>query len=178
MLFELDRHLAKVTARAMSQQSLEERQRDIYDSHRHRVFSVSYYMTGSELDAEEILRAAFVRAFTQNPEPDHAIIDTALLSQLKEQQVLRQDKPLPAPTSGYLPARNNILRTELEEAIRCLPSTERIIFLLMDVEGYPASQVAELLNMKNSDVLRAALTARLRLRAELAAMDDDRQEAA
>jgi len=177
MLFELDRHLAKVTARAMSQQSLEERQRDIYDSHRHRVFSVSYYMTGSELDAEEILRGAFVRAFRQNPEPDHAIIDTALLSQLKEQQVLLQDKPLPPPTNGYLPARNNILRTELEEAIRCLPSTERIIFLLMDVEGYPASQVAELLTMKNSDVLRAALTARMRLRAELAAMNQDQQAA-
>ncbi len=178
MLFELDRHSAKVTARAMSQQSLEERQRDIYDSHRHRVFSVSYYMTGSELDAEEILRSAFIRAFGDNPEPDHRIVDGALVAELREQQVLVNDKPLPPPTAGYLPSRNNILRTELEEAIRCLPSTERIIFLLMDVEGYSASQVAELLNMKNSDVLRAALTARMRLRDELARMSEDNQQAA
>jgi RNA polymerase sigma-70 factor, ECF subfamily len=178
MLFDLDRHSARVTARAMAQQSLEERQRDIYDSHRHRVFSVSYYMTGSELEAEEVLRGAFIRAFGENPEPDHAIIDGAMLAQLREQLVLTKDKPLPAPTPGYLPSRNNILRTELEEAIRCLPSTERIIFLLMDVEGYPASRVAELLNMKNADVLRAALSARMRLRAELAAMNDDQEEAA
>ena len=56
MLFELDNHRSKVTAREMAPQSLEERQRDIYDSHRHRVFSISYYMTGSELEAEEILQ--------------------------------------------------------------------------------------------------------------------------
>lgn len=178
MLFEFDRHFAKVTAREMAPQSLEERQRDIYDSHRHRVFSVSYYMTGSELEAEEVLRGAFIRAFRQNDEPDHAIIDTALLAQLREQSVLGNDPPLPAPSAGYLPQRNNILRTELEEAIRCLPSAERIVFLLMDVEGYPTARVAELLHMSNSAVLRTALTARLRLRAELAAMTEDNQQAA
>ncbi len=178
MLFELDRHRAKMTAREMAPQSLEERQRDIYDSHRHRVFSVSYYMTGSELEAEEVLRGAFVRAFRQADEPDHAIIDTALLDQLREQQVLEQEEPLPLPTTGYLPPRNNILRTELEEAIRYLPSTERMVFLLMDVEGYPASRVAELLNMGNSEVLRTALTARMRLRVELASMRQSSLEAA
>ena len=97
---------------------------------------------------------------------------------MREQQVLEQDEPLPLPTTGYLPPRNNILRTELEEAIRYLPSTERIVFLLMDVEGYPASRVAELLNMGNSEVLRTALTARMRLRLELASMRESGLEAA
>jgi RNA polymerase sigma-70 factor (ECF subfamily) len=178
MLFELDRHLTKMTARAMASQSLEERQRDIYDSHRHRVFSISYYMTGSELEAEEILRGSFVRAFRQADEPDHAIIDGALVEQLRERAVLQEDEPLPMPSTGYLPQRHNILRTELEEAIRYLPSTERAIFLLMDVEGYPANRVAELLNMSHSAVLRAALTARMRLRDELAGTGQSGQEAA
>lgn len=178
MLFELDKHLSKVTAREMAPQSLEERQRDIYDSHRHRVFSVSYYMTGSELDAEQILRESFIRAFRSAPEPDHAVIDTALVDQLKKDQVLEDGDALPPPVAEYLPSRHNILRTELEEAIRYLPSTERLIFLLMDVEGYPAKRVAELLNMSPSDVLRSALAARLRLRAELAAVRESDQEAA
>jgi len=162
----------------MAQQSLAERQRDIYDSHRHRVFSVSYYMTGSELEAEEILRGTFIRAFLQEDEPDHGIIDSALLEQLRDQRVLLEETPLPAPTSGYLPQRNNILRTELEDAIRFLPSNERLVFLLMDVEGYPASKVAEMLNLTNAAVLRVALTARMRLRAELAALGDCDQQAA
>jgi len=178
MLFEIDRQFAKIAAREMAPQSLAEKQRDIYDSHRHRVFSVSYYMTGSELEAEEILRGTFIRAFLQEDEPDHAIIDTALLEQLRDQRVLIEESPLPAPTAGYLPQRNNILRTELEDAIRFLPSAERLVFLLMDVEGYAASRVAEMLNLSPSVVLRTALTARMRLRAELATMRDcDRQAA-
>ena len=178
MLFEFDRQLARVTAREMAPQSLEERQRDIYDSHRHRVFSVSCYMTGSEIEAEAILRGTFIRAFRQVDEPDHAIIDTALVRELSEQQVLRHDEVLPPPATGYLPQRHNILRTELEEAIRSLPSTERLVFLLVDVEGYPAARVAELLNLPGPAVLRAALTARMRLRAELAASCDEGEQAA
>lgn len=162
----------------MAPRSLAEKQRDIYDSHRHRIFSVSYYMTGSELEAEEILRGTFIRAFLQEDEPDSAIIDAALLEQLRDQRVLVEETPLPAPTTGYLPQRNNILRTELEDAIRFLPSTERVVFLLMDVEGYPASRVAELLHMTSAAVLRIALTARMRLRAELAAVRDCDEQAA
>jgi DNA-directed RNA polymerase specialized sigma24 family protein len=89
-----------------------------------------------------------------------------------------EETPLPAPTAGYLPQRNNILRTELEEAIRFLPSNERLVFLLMDVEGYAATRVAEMLNISPSTVLRTALTARMRLRAELAAMRDCTRQAA
>lgn len=178
MLFEFEKHSPKVSAREMASQRLEDRQRDIYESHRHRVFSVSCYMTGNEMAAENILQSVFVRAFRRAPEPDHTIIDTALVQELRDQQVLRSDDQLPAPSSGYLPQRHNILRTELEEAIRCLPSSERLVFLLMDVEGYAAARVAELLGMPASDVLRTALTARLRLRAELAAMQEESDERA
>lgn len=178
MLFEIDRQFAKIAAREMAPQSQAERQRDIYDSHRHRVFSVSYYMTGSELEAEEILRGTFVQAFRTEEEPDHAIVDAALVEQLREQKVLVEEPSLPAPTAGYLPQRNNILRTELEEAIRILPSSERLVFLLMDVEGYSANRVADLLKMSTPAVLRAALTARMRLRAELASMRDGNRQAA
>jgi DNA-directed RNA polymerase specialized sigma24 family protein len=178
MLFEFDRQSAKIAAREMAPQSLAERQRDIYDSHRHRVFSVSYYMTGSELEAEEILRGTFVQAFRTEDEPDHAIVDSALVEQLRDQKVLIEEEPLPAPTTGYLPQRNNILRTELEEAIRVLPSSERLVFLLMDVEGYPANRVADLLKMSTPAVLRTALTARMRLRAELASMREGNCQAA
>ncbi|HEX4036555.1 MAG TPA: sigma-70 family RNA polymerase sigma factor [Acidobacteriaceae bacterium] len=178
MLFDLEKHISRLAAREMAPQRLEDRQRDIYDSHHHRVFSVSCYMTGSEIEAEKILQGAFLRAFRCVPEPDHAVIDTALVQELCDQQVLRSDDQLPAPGTGYLPQRHNILRTELEEAIRYLPSAERLVFLLMDVEGYSAHRVAELLQTSDSAVLRTALTARLRLRAELATMRQSDQQAA
>jgi len=174
MLFDFEKNSPKLTAREMAPQRLEDRQRDIYDSHRHRVFSVSCYMTGSEIEAEDILRAAFIRAFRGAAEPDHAVIDHALIQELQEQQVLRSDDQLPPPDTGFLPQRHNILRTELEEAIRFLPSTERLVFLLMDVEGYSAQQVSELLKTPVPTVLRAALTARMRLRVELANMRESK----
>lgn len=178
MLFDFDQPRSRIASRAVAPRTLEQKQRDVYDSHRHRIFSLSYYMTGSEVQAEEILRGAFIRAFRTAEEPDHAIVDAALLDQLREQQVLHDGDHLPPPSAAWLPPRHNILRTELEEAIRCLPSAERLVFLLTDVEGYPAPRVAELLRITESAARRAVLSARLRLRVELDAMRQDGCQAA
>jgi RNA polymerase sigma-70 factor, ECF subfamily len=181
MIFDFDRLRTRVSARAVAPRKLEDRQRDIYDSHRHRVFSVSFYMTGNEMEAEEILRGTFVRAFRQAEEPDGTAVDTALIEQLHEHVVL-EDEDLPFPRTEHLPDGRNILRTDLEEAIRCLPPVERLIFLLMDVEGYSAPQVAQLLHKTTGEVLRTSIMARIRLRAEIAARrlhgDTDCQQAA
>lgn len=168
MLFDFDRLRARVSARAVAPRRLEEKQRDVYDSHRHRVFSVSFYMTGNELEAEEILRGTFIRAFLKAEEPDSELIDAALIEQIQEHLPL-EDEDLPFPHADRLPDGRNILRPDLEEAIRCLPPVERIIFLLMDVEGYSAGRIADLLQKTPAEVLRTAMVARLRLRAEIAA---------
>jgi RNA polymerase sigma-70 factor (ECF subfamily) len=180
MLLDPEKHFARVTAREMAPSTLEQRQRDVYDSHRHRVFSVSYYMTGSEIDAEDLLQGTFIRAFHRAEEPDREIVDASLLEQLRDQKVLEEDADptLPVPASAALSSKRNILRAELEEAIRFLPSTERLIFLLMDVEGYPVQRVAELLRMTTTAVMRSAIAARIRLRGELAAIRENDQQAA
>lgn len=168
MIFDFDRLRARIAARSVAPRRLEDNQRDVYDSHRHRIFSVSFYMTGNEMAAEEILRDTFIRAFTQADEPDAELVDAALVEQLQEHVTL-EDENIPVPSVGFLPGGQNILRTDLEEAIRCLPPVERLIFLLMDVEGYSAGRVADLLRKTPGEVLRGAMTARLRLRAEIAA---------
>jgi len=180
MLFDPEKHFARVTAREMAPSTLEQRQRDVYDSHRHRVFSVSYYMTGSEIEAEDLLQGTFIQAFRRAEEPDREIVDASLLEQLRDRNVLEDDSDgtLPVAAPGALSPNRNILRAELEEAIRFLPSTERLIFLLMDVEGYPIQRVAELLGVPTTQVMRSAIAARIRLRAELAAMREGDQQAA
>ena len=178
MLFNLEKHFARMAAKEMAPQRLEDRQRDVYDSHRHRVFSVSFYMTGNEIEAEEILTGTFVRAFNRAPEPDHNLVDNALLEELKQRLPVESDEGQPLPANSFLALGRNVLRTDLEEAIRCLPAQERLIFLLMDVEGYPAKRVAELLQLNESVVFRTAIRARMRLRAELAAMRTEGERAA
>lgn len=178
MLFELDRQFGRISARQMAEQSVEDKQRDVYESHRHRVFSVSYYMTGSELEAEQLLEGTFVSAFRKAPVPDQGIVDTSLLEQMHERELLPEEEFVPVPVVASLPGGQNILRADLEEAIRCIPARERLIFLLTDVEGYPASRVAELLQMEESAVRRTIIVARMRLRSEIAAMRTDDQQAA
>lgn len=179
MLLDPEKHFANVAAREMAPRTREQRQRDVYDSHRHRIFSVSCYMTGSEIEAEDLLTGTFVRAFGRAEEPDREMIDQSLLEELREQMVLQDDAcDLPLTPAEALPPGRNILRTDLEEAIRCLPSTERLVFLLMDVEGYPAPRIAGLLAISTSEVLRTAVAARIRLRAKLATLSQSDQQAA
>lgn len=177
MVFDFEKYSARTATKQMSRQCLQERQRDVYESHRHRVFSVSYYMTGSEIEAEELLQDTFISAFERAPEPDQETVDSAMLEQIR-QRLLFEEVEIPIPQNVRWGGRRNILRADLEEAIRCLPAAERLVFLLMDVEGYAPERIAALLQTGAPDVIRTAVRARLRLRAEIAALRQDGQCAA
>jgi RNA polymerase sigma-70 factor, ECF subfamily len=165
---------AKIVNSVQAERNLAARQRDIYDSHRHRTFSLAYYMTGNEMEAERILAQTFIRAFESTPEPTGKEIDSALLKELRQRVSLDLDIPSYTSIMESGPAIHrqigqNIKRTDLEEAIANLPAMERFLFLLRDVEGYAPMAIAELLRLPESYVNRGVLTARLRLRKVLTA---------
>jgi RNA polymerase sigma-70 factor (ECF subfamily) len=148
--------------------SLEQRQRDVYETHRHRTFAVAYYMTGNEIEAEEVLTDTFVRAFEREEEPDAKGVDTAMVDELRQRLPIDEiAEPVEAANSPSLQGRN-VRRTDLEEALQELPANERIVFLLRDVEGYPADKVAELIQVPRQQVERTLFAARLRMRSALA----------
>jgi len=153
-----------------AEQSLEHRQRDIYETHRHRAFAVAYYMVGNEVDAEEVTRDTFVRAFRQAEEPDAGCVDCSLVTELRDRVDLDEQAAPPEPETGFSIAGRNVKRTDLEEALRELPASERMIFLLRDVEGYDADRVAALLQISRQQVERTLFAARLRMRVTLARM--------
>lgn len=177
-MFGLGRQLANdFPAQSVSalraERSLASRQQDIYESHRHRAFSLAYYMTGNEIEAERILTRTFIQAFEEAPEPSGREIDAVLLRELRKR--IRLDLDIPSYTSVMDPslsaprrAGQNIRRTDLEEALTALPAMERLLFLLRDVEGYSPTAIAELLRLPESYVNRGVFTARVRLRKVLA----------
>ena len=61
----------------------------------------------------------------------------------------------------------NVRRTELEEALWQLPTTERLCFLLRDVEGYSTTRIAVLMQITELEVQRTLLSSRMRIRAFL-----------
>ncbi|HUZ05516.1 MAG TPA: sigma-70 family RNA polymerase sigma factor [Acidobacteriaceae bacterium] len=156
-----------------------QRQRDIFDSHRHHVYSVAYYMTGNELEAEEILQDAFIRALQspaenmgrkKNSEIDG--IDRALLAVLMERfsltPTLEAELPNDEIAAVALDPARNVRRTDLEEAVWGLPDAERLLFLLRDVEGYSPERIARLVCWPVAQVCRTLHSARMNLRQQLA----------
>lgn len=173
------RAVARTVALRQEKQTLQARQRDIYESHRHRAFSVAYYMTGNELEAEQILANTFVTAFRAAEEPSGQQVDAALVEQLQQRFPLRSDSPAAMPSSdGYELSGRNVKRTDLEEAIQELPASERLLFLLRDVEGYTSTAIAGLLRIPEAQVNRRLFAARIHLRQAIAALQSGEEKAA
>ena len=164
---------ARIVSSHSEERSVEQAQRDIYDSHRHRVFSLAFHMTGNELEAEQLLTNSFVRAFQTSPEPDSSTIDSALIAGLRLHFPLAPSAPAQVSASGGMGNRN-VRRTDLEQAIQELPPFERLAFLLRDVEGYSAESIAQLLETPQADVNRTLFSARIRLRSILSDMEEER----
>jgi RNA polymerase sigma-70 factor, ECF subfamily len=172
----------EVTVTRRQAQRAEDRRRDIYDSHRHRTFGIAYYMTGNEVEAENILTSTFVRAFSVAEEPGGPDVDAALISELGERFPLKaQTAPV---AQEYVAAgdpdlsQRNIRRTDLEEALATLPAAERLLFLLHDVEGYKPAAIAPLMNISESQVNRSLISARILMRRALTEVRDLREQAA
>jgi DNA-directed RNA polymerase specialized sigma24 family protein len=150
-------------------------QRDVFESHRHHIFSVAYYMTGDEREAEAILQSTFIEAFDRQTVPTIAELDTALLSQFHRRFSL---DPVPAMTiEGEGLGNRNVRRTDLEEAVWQMPERERLCFLLHDVEGYDNARIAGLLQTTEHEVQRTVFSARLRMRSLLQEQRLQRQQA-
>jgi RNA polymerase sigma-70 factor (ECF subfamily) len=183
-LFDLERMIhdksSRVVATQQAQQQVCDKQRDVYESHRHRVFALAFYMTGSEIEAEEILTTTFVDAFRTAAEPQGALVDAALVERLRERFPLEHVASLTdlkSVAGGAHLSGRNVRRTDLEEAIQELPPAERLLFLLRDVEGYTPSAISQLLDMPEAKVQRGLLAARIRLRQALAAQAEQPQAA-
>lgn len=172
----------RVVASRQAKDCASDLQRDVYDSHRHRVFSLAFYMTGNELEAENILTGTFVAAFRGTSVPRAEHVDAALIGELRQRFTLgANDAPAELKAVSGATADlggKNVRRTDLEEAIQTLPATERLLFLLRDVEGYSAAAIAQLLEMPEAKVQRGLFSARIRLRGALSSVQADRQQAA
>jgi DNA-directed RNA polymerase specialized sigma24 family protein len=165
-LFDFERELSvksNLVASQAVEQSCEQQQRDVYESHRHRTFSLAFYMTGNEIEAEEILANTFVHAFQQNERPDAFAVDSALLAELSNRFALRQEEPAAVLSPGRGLSHRNVRRPDLEVAVRNLPANERLLFLLRDVEGYSPAMIGRLLDMTEAKVQRTCFSARIRL---------------
>src|SRR5271165_3762205 len=141
-----------------------ERAHEIYEQNRHRVYSLAFLMTDSELVAEDLTVEVFCRAFGRQAEPTADEIDRALIDELGSYFDLRTLTLNCTPCDQVISVRNNTLRVDLECAVVRLPHAEKMMFLLHDVEGYDHARIDWLLGVTEEESQRGVHQARLRLR--------------
>ncbi len=142
--------------------------REIYERNRHRVYSLAFWMVDNELVAEELMIQTFSRAFAANHEPSDEDVDRALIAELREYVDFKPRSLQCAPAARIVSVRQNTRRVDLERALIQLPATEKMIFLMHDVERYDHARIASLLGINEQNSCEGLHQARLRIRELLA----------
>ncbi len=138
--------------------------RETYEQNRHRIYAMAFWMTDNELAAEEVMTQAFCQAFTHYAEPTAEQIDLALVAELRALVPLGTLTLDCQPCTEVRSVRYNIMRVDLERALMNLPSTEKMIFILHDVESYDHARVARTLGLTEDQSRRGLHQARLYIR--------------
>jgi RNA polymerase sigma-70 factor (ECF subfamily) len=136
----------------------------VYGEHCHRIYSLAFWMTDNELTAEQLSSNTFLRAFASSAEPQTEQIDQAFLAEIRELTTigtLTLNSIASAETKNVC---GNVKRVHLERAVVELPATEKMIFLLHDVEGYTHEKIARLLGLDVKESQFGLHQARLQMR--------------
>jgi RNA polymerase sigma-70 factor (ECF subfamily) len=146
--------------------------KQVFEENQHRVYSLAFWMTDNEIAAEELMANAFIRVFATSACPDSEAVDRALLTEVRE---LMPVGPLTLECSTattVVNARANVKRVHLERAVVQVPATERMIFLMHDVESYDHERIARTLGITEAESRHGLHQARLRVRELVAAIKD------
>lgn len=136
----------------------------IYEQHQNRIYNLAFYLTDNEMLAEQLTARVFTQTFAENSTPSAEVLDKALVTELRTTTdigTITLNEPVCEQTVN---ARKNVKRAVLERAVMEVPETERLIFLMHDVEGYDHSRIARTLGISTDESVRGLHQARLAVR--------------
>lgn len=137
--------------------------RRVYEENRHRIYALAFWMSDNELIAEQLMKQTFERAFAAGAD-DSESIDRVLIEELEQIAPLNRPSLKCAPVTDVSQTRRNVRKVDLERAVVQLPPTERLVFLMHDVEGYDHARIGRLLSLSEPESQSALHEARLRMR--------------
>jgi RNA polymerase sigma-70 factor (ECF subfamily) len=140
----------------------------IYEEHQNRIYNLAFYLTDNELAAESVSARVFSKVFAVNPTPSAEVLDRALVNVLREAMPIGNLTLHVTETTEIANARRNVKRAVLERAVMQVPATERMIFLMHDVEGYDHSRIARTLGLSTDESRNGLHQARLAVRRAVA----------
>ena len=142
----------------------------IYKENCDRIYSLSFWMTDNELVAEELSTNTFLRAFAKSDQPTHDHIDRAFIAEVREFTPIGTLTLTGNITTESRSIHGNVKRIHLERALVQLPATEKLIFLMHDVEGYEHGRISRLMGISEEESRLGLHQARVEIRNLIAAM--------
>jgi DNA-directed RNA polymerase specialized sigma24 family protein len=133
----------------------------IYEENRDRVYSLAFWMTDSEIEAEGISTRVFLKSFHHRGE--------ILIAEFREIAPIG-NLTLNTKVETNKTISGNTKRIHLERAVVQLPMTERLAFMLHDVEGYDHARISKLIGVSEEESMRAVFHARNKVRELVAKM--------
>lgn len=152
--------------------------RDVFQQNRHRIYSFSFWMTDSELEAERLMENTFRRAFALSSRPTPEEVDRAFVAELRQEMPVGTLTLETQPSTEVQNVRQNTMRIHLERAVVQLPSTERLVFLMHDIERYDHERIGRLIGLTEEESKTALHQARLKVRELLAEIVKEERAAA
>jgi len=164
----------------------------LVDAYSGPIYRLALKMLGIPTDAEDVLQNTFLKAFQHLKDFEgrsslstwlYRIASNEALMLIRKQRpeiTLSDAVPEDDDNRDYFPDQftdwcclpeDEFLSSEsqaaLDQAVQHLPETQRIVFVLRDIEGLSIQETSETLDLSESAVKTRLLRARLRLREEL-----------
>jgi RNA polymerase sigma-70 factor (ECF subfamily) len=150
---------------------------EFIELHMRRVFRLIYRVVGNVPDAQDLTQEAFIKALSrraQLKDPEKAAhwlgriaVNTALDFVRRHKRITFEEIEKAPERSSESPEQA-VLRHEqrayMEDGLRLLSERERAALILRDVEGLPASEVAQHLNCSPATVRSHIANARVKFR--------------
>lgn len=151
---------------------------DLYSTHHATVFAAAYRITGSAVDAEDVLHTVFLRLLKRDPSelignPEGYLRRAAVNAALDIVRARRAGSDvvldrLPSKARGAFESLgNDDLRRQLRAALATLPDRAAEVFALRHFEGYGNLEIARMLRMTQVGVAVTLHRSRKKLQDEL-----------
>jgi RNA polymerase sigma-70 factor (ECF subfamily) len=169
------------------------------EAHSPHIYGLALRMMEDPAEAEEILQETFLQAVRHiGSFRGEAKLGTWLYRIATNQALMRLRRKRPPSVSlddtgeevlvAQMPSAdwsswpesdllNREARSEMQRAIRALPETLRVVFVLRDLEGLSTAETADVLDLSISAVKSRLLRARLNLRNKLSVYFSERAKA-
>lgn len=150
-----------------------------FEQYRNRLFSLSYHITGSAADAEDLVQECYLRYHQQdekqveNPEAYLVRVQTNLcLDHLKSARVRRESYvgpwlPEPLITTEETPELQHeqyqLFAFSLMTVMQTLTPVQRCCWCLNEIMGHSHAEIAEILNISESNSRQQLTRARAKL---------------